>query len=522
MPLRAMKEGGTPRISLRLRLTVWVVAIFLLIQVVTGGVFWLYQRASIRQVFHERLRERAEYMALAVQARLPDLRQRELNELALAQREFQLQHIEVDVIDRSGHSIVTDELQWPEAIVRHANQAITLGVPLPARMADADAIFQHELDGHHAELIVVPISGRSAPPVALIVVASDAFIVRQLALVTRALLIGGGFGFIASAVSGWLIAGMAVEPLRRLLQVASQFNPESIGRELMIESRSSEVAHLAAELEAARTRIREAFAAQERFLSNISHEIKTPISTLLIEAQTLDRSVFPAEAQEFVDTTEDEMRKLGKLVESFLMLTRIQDGPVPVRMRSYPANELVMDSVENCAAMAEQYGVRIAPELAGDDAALGASLRGDQDLLRTMLDNLLRNAIRFTPRGGCVRVAASVQHAQFRVTVSDEGPGIPPEMLDKIFNRFVRTPEEVSRVRGHGLGLAIAQGIAELHGGRITARNASGARGAEFVAVLPLFFKRSAPTEIRAQRVDRTGHDGEDRASPEPTSGNSP
>ncbi|MCA9312366.1 MAG: hypothetical protein KDA21_14225, partial [Phycisphaerales bacterium] len=471
MPHRVLNERGTPRISLRLRLTVWVVAIFLLIQIVTGGVFWLYQRSAILRVFQERLTERAEYMALVVRDMLPDVREEEIDELELRESEnVQFEDVTVDVVDASGRSIVTDQEVWPRTVEAYAEPALADGRPRRGRMRDAYE-FSESSAGQNAEVIAFPIVEEGLPRVALVVVSSDAFVVRQLALVTRALLIGGGFGLVASAVSGWLIAGMAVEPLRRLLKMASEFNPESIGRELAMESRSSEVAHLAAELEAARERIREAFAAQERFLSNISHEIKTPISTLLIEAQTLNRTGFPAEAVEFIETTEDEMRKLGKLVESFLMLTRMQDGPSPMRLRSYPANELVMDSVEHCSAMADQYGVTLEPVLAADEEALTAMLRGDHELLRTMLDNLVRNAIRFTPRGCRVQVSAAVEGDHFAITVLDEGPGIPPEMLDKIFNRFVRTPDEVSRVRGHGLGLAIAQGIAELHGGGITVCN---------------------------------------------------
>lgn len=486
-------DHNARRISLRTRLTLWVVAIFVLIQFVTGLAFWAFQRHNARRVFEERLEERARSVALEISSQLPDLTPFEL--YAIARRELgfiQFDRFEIGILDADGGSFVHEQPRWPRSAPRLAARALETNEPQRGTILDQPAGFDLP-PGQRAEAIALPVHTPTGEDAALIVVTTDAYIRRQQTIVARILLVAGFFGTLASAVSGWFIAGMAVAPIRRLSDVATQLTPENIDHELVIDTRSTEIAELTSELDAARARIREAFAAQERFLSNISHEIKTPIATLLTEAQTLDRSQLSAEALDFVDTAEDEMRKLGRLLESFLTLTRVRDGSGVTRPRLYPANELVMDAVEDCLTTAEQHAVRIEPTLADDEEGAEACFLGDPDLLRTMLNNLIRNAIRFSPRDGKVAVHARAEDGYLHIAVRDQGPGLPPELLDRVFDRFVQSAEELRRERGHGLGLAIAKGIAELHKGDIRAGNAPDGPGAEFSVWIPYTVPSRSP-----------------------------
>jgi signal transduction histidine kinase len=117
---------------------------------------------------------------------------------------------------------------------------------------------------------------------------------------------------------------------------------------------------------------------------------------------------------------------------------------------------------------------------------MDTAVAGEPELLRTMLDNLVRNAIRFSPTDERVEVEASVVGDRVKIRVRDYGPGIPAAQLATIFDRFAQAPEEQRKGRGHGLGLAIALGIAELHGGSISAENCED-RGCTFVVELPQF-----------------------------------
>lgn len=474
-----------PRVSLRTRLTLWVMAIFVLIQIVIGAGFWFYQRHAVREMFRESLLHCAVDVAAAVRPRLPGITLEEFGEIAIAnRRELRNTRVYFDLVNEDGASVLGGTDSWRLAASLDVVEAIRLGEPVRETLDVGDERLSLDSDSR-AELVAVPIVLNGDDRYVLLAASSDALVARQLALILRVIVTAGLVGMVASGISGWLIAGMAVDPLRRLSGVVHQLTPETIDRELVVDARESEVSELAAELNSARARIREAFAAQERFLSNISHELKTPIATMLTHAQTIDRSRLGEEALEFVEFTEEEMRKLGKLVESFLTLTRIRDGKLEAKHARYPANELVMDAVEDCFEMATQYGVRLLPSLLVDDDGLDAEVAGDPSLLRTMLNNLIRNAIRFSPRHGRVLVTASLDGGLLHVRVSDQGPGIPPELIGHLFDRFVQSRSEISRERGHGLGLAIAKGIAELHGGDIVASNRDEG-GAEFTASLRL------------------------------------
>ncbi|MCA9277577.1 MAG: hypothetical protein H6815_02175 [Phycisphaeraceae bacterium] len=484
MDTREKKIEHARGVSLRTRLTLWVFAIYVLIKLVTGCGYYLIQRENAQREFDTMLLERASNMVAAIEGTLPSISATELYNLSNKELGFvQFERFAVDVVDHEGKSIVNDVERWPKTIQSLALPAIENDAPLQGDLRDETPVFENTQGTPRA--IALPLTDSFGSHFALIVVTTDAYIDRQLAMISRVLVIGASLGSIASLISGWFIAGIAVQPLHRLKEIAGQLRPESISHELTIDSKNAEVAELTDELNQARERISNAFAAQERFLSNISHEIKTPIATLLLEAQTLKRDQLDENAAYFVDSTEEEMRRLGKLVESFLMLTRVQDGRDLERRDTYPANELVMDSVENCAVMAEQYGVQLVPTLLDNDGTIDAVVIGDSELLRTMIDNLLRNAIRFAPKGSDVRISTTCKDSCLYVAVSDKGPGLPPELLDKIFDRFVQSKEEVRRGRGHGLGLSIAQSIAELHDGEITVRNLETA-GAEFTVRVPV------------------------------------
>ncbi|MCA9291319.1 MAG: HAMP domain-containing histidine kinase, partial [Phycisphaerales bacterium] len=308
----------------------------------------------------------------------------------------------------------------------------------------------------------------------------------MLALASRLVLVGLPIGLIAAAAAGWFIAGIAVSPLQSLNRFARELTPESLSQSVTLDEGGAEVERLQSELNAARERIVSGFRGQERFLSNVSHELKTPIATILTEAQTLrGLDAASVEIREFVESAKTEMQRLGRIIDSFLLLTRVRGGrPVQVSSSLCLVNEFIMESVASCAGLAETYHVEMRPRLLDDWDGITLSVVGVADLLQAMLDNLIRNAIRFSPSGGRVEIAAEYDDERVRIDVCDDGPGIPEEIIDRIFDRFAQAQSEERRGRGHGLGLEIAQGIAEMHGGVIMAANRDEG-GCCFTVMLP-------------------------------------
>ncbi|MEZ6242074.1 MAG: HAMP domain-containing sensor histidine kinase [Phycisphaerales bacterium] len=496
-------SGLLPRLSLRLRLTLWVVAIFTLIQWTTGVIFWLYQRAAIREMYEAVLAEKAEPLSEGVSNLFPDdLHAANLNSLAQGELGWGvISRYALDVFDEAGKSQVLDRAPFVDAADLPIREALKTGAPAYTWL-DLEPLGSTDPAAHSTATIVYPFE-QDGRRYVLVIAASDAFAQRQLALLERVLALAGVIGPLAAGVAGWFIAGVAISPLERLRGFASRLGPESIGEALGVdEAESKEVARLSWELEEARQRIQAAFKAQERFLSNVSHEIKTPISVMLIEAQTLPREGLPEDVNAYLDSVEEEMLRLGRLVESFLTLTRVQDGKGLTRELEYPANDMVMDCVDHCLALAEQYRVRLSPRLLEGEHDADTIVCGEPELLRTLLDNLVRNAIRFSPQGQAVEISMQRVNASVLFHVQDRGPGIPPDQLTAIFDRFAQTEEEQRRGRGHGLGLEIAQGIAELHGGRIIADNREGG-GAVFTVTLPVKEDEDDCPDVEADADER-------------------
>lgn len=487
-------RGPGPRISLRVRLTAWVVAIYSLIQWTTCGVLLLYQSVAIDHMSDARLLERAEDLTGLVAAMVPGIGRGQLDEIARRQSQFmRSDSLWIEVLRKDGTPLIAGE---PGVIDPGA-------VPVGRVLAGGEEIFfPLRVDGPAGprRAVSMTILGADLEPYVLVVASSNGSGRAQFLLVMWVIMISVVLGTVAAAVSGWFIAGIAVAPFGRLRRMAKEFGPETLDRSLRFDTVNTEVAELTNQLEDTRRRIRDAFAAQDRFLSNIAHEIKTPIAVISVEADTLDMSQVPQRVSDFVASTREEMGRLGMLVESFLTLARLQEGNESGRRRLYAANDLVMDAIEHNAAFARQIGVRLTLDLLAEDGLLHTAVSGDPDLLRTMLDNLIRNAVRFTGAGGMVAVRVSVAGDTVEIRVVDQGPGIPSTEIASVFERFVRASNQAGNEDtqtgggGHGLGLAIARGIADLYGGSITATNLEEG-GCEFCVRLP----RAADEETAAE-----------------------
>ncbi len=332
---------------------------------------------------------------------------------------------------------------------------------------------------------MVPAMKGGHEPVVVSLTISQHYFAQMANAVERPVLLLIGMGVVASGVAGWLVTGRLLGPLSRLTQLATTLRPEHLEEEEAGPNTSvAELQVLQSSLRETRESLRQAFRAQERFLSNVAHELKTPIAVLLAEAQTIDRAGLNDEGARFVGSVHEEMKRMGKLVESFLLLAKVHAGKALLKSEVVFINDVVMSAVEQCGIMARQYSVTLVPTLL-DGEASNSTVAGDPTLLQTMIDGLIRNAIKFSPHGSRVEIIAEMSEGTVSVCVRDQGPGIAPEIAGTLFDRFVQSPSEVARGRGTGLGLAIAQGIAEMHSGRITFENRAGA-GCDFCVRFPL------------------------------------
>jgi len=257
-------------------------------------------------------------------------------------------------------------------------------------------------------------------------------------------------------------------PLRRLAQTVDRFGAGDLSVRVN-STRKDEIGDVSRAFDRMAGRISTLLTAERRLLQDISHELRSPLARLAFAAE-LARTAPDREAA--IERLKKEIARLTDLVGGLIQVTRAEGDPDAARRQELHFPELVSKVVEDCRLEAEHRGCSIAWNLA---AARAFTLRGDPEMLRRAVENILRNAIRYTAAGSAVEVSLHADApGTARLAIRDYGPGVPAEALEKIFNPFFRLDEaRDSATGGIGLGLAIAQRAVALHHGRVWAEAAN-------------------------------------------------
>lgn len=294
------------------------------------------------------------------------------------------------------------------------------------------------------------------------------------------LLFSGLIGLAAALVLGFLLSRSVAAPLRNIARAARSVARGNY-RQRVPATGPTEVRELASDFNRMTEEVQRSQQTLRDFLANISHELKTPLTSIRGFSQAmLDGTIeTPAGIERSAKIISDESNRVLRLVQELLDLSRIESGQVPMRQEDVNLNELFEHLSEVFALRSEEAGVRLEMSLNG-----ASHIRGDFDRLEQVFNNLLDNAFRHTPSGGTVRVMSrNVQRDVLQVTVSDTGSGIAAEDVPHIFERFHRSNGAGSK-KGYGLGLAITREIVRAHGGDIWATSEPN-HGTTFVFTLP-------------------------------------
>ncbi len=283
-------------------------------------------------------------------------------------------------------------------------------------------------------------------------------------------------------VGGWLLAGRALQPLDGLVASLRDLDVDRLDARIPDGRGTEEIRELTRSINALLRRLSDALRRVREFTADASHELRTPLTVLRGEAEVALRQCrSPREYQEVLASSLEEIHRMGRIVEDLLLLAKGDLGEAPVEKMPVSLGEILEDVCTQAQALAEAKGIRLT--WAGGPPVW---VEADPLRLRQLFWNLLDNAVKYTPEGGKVFLShAASAPGWARVTVKDTGIGIPPEHLDRIFERFYRVDKHRSRAQGgSGLGLAICRWIAEVHGGRIEVRSSPGV-GSSFIVHLP-------------------------------------
>jgi heavy metal sensor kinase len=308
---------------------------------------------------------------------------------------------------------------------------------------------------------------------------SEVLIVLALGLPLVVALAGAG---------GYLLARGALAPIDHLASEAQRITADRLHERLKVPNERDEIGRLTGVINQTIARLESSFDQLRRFTADSSHELRTPLAVVrgIGEAAVAERRS-PAEYEEAIGSMLEEIDRMSSLVDTLLRLSHGDAGTIRLSREAIDLDQLARDVAASLGILAEERNQKVIV-----DATTRVSVRADRLVLREAVTNVLDNAIKYGPDGSTVTMRVDRVGDEGLLAITDEGPGVPAEHRDRIFNRFFRIDEARSRERGGaGLGLAIAKWAVEIHGGRITVHEA-GDGGSEFRISLPL--AESSPT----------------------------
>lgn len=339
------------------------------------------------------------------------------------------------------------------------------------RLADGDSIRmvsrQHTLDGHQLLIRL----GYSQRPIWV-----------RFEELAAAFLLGLPLALAFAGGAGYFLARRALAPLEEMAGRVEQITSESLNARLPIPTTKDELGRLAEIFNNLLERLEQSFEQLRRFTSDASHELRTPLTSIRSVGEVaLQTNTTPEEYRDTIGSMLEEVNRLTELVDNLLTISRADAGRVQLR----PAIVSAIDSARDAASLFEVL-IEEKEQTITVDGDESAKIYGDHVFLRQALVNIIHNAVKFSPVGGCISVHVQADpDSQVRIDITDNGPGIAADHVDHIFDRFYRVDESRTRDSGGaGLGLSIAQWAVRLHGGKIQVRTMPG-NGCTFQIYLP-------------------------------------
>lgn len=277
-----------------------------------------------------------------------------------------------------------------------------------------------------------------------------------------------GVGLLASLVFAALLARHLSRPILSLREAFEAVEAGNFGMQLAprMRGRHDELADLARQFDQTSARIRHLLSTQRRLLSDVSHEVRSPLARMQLAIDLARQQ--PEKTAAGMQRIEREAGRIDRLIEELLTLSRVEAGACGARHEMLSLNELMQEIVDDAAFEAAAKTCRVHFE-SGEDI----QVRGHDELLQRAIENVVRNALRHGPAGSTITITLQRRDAAALIQVKDQGPGLPEAALSLIFEPFVRFGDHGGN-DGHGLGLAITRQVMALHHGSVSAHNREG------------------------------------------------
>ncbi len=457
--------------KLRFQLAVWYIAFFSVLFVLLGLVLYGVLSRSLERRLDEALLTQANTAAALLAEELEEMHGDAQAAASGVITEMQPRGSIVAILQNK--TVLASSAPVPRADLEQAAEKVLTS-------AGADSIWRMTDWGNHGARGAgrpVTIAGHNFVVMAvqsLDSIAQELQVVRDTLWVVIPLLLA------AAGVGGYILTRRVLAPLDSMAEQSRKITGDSLHTRLNIGDAAEELSTLAASFNELLSRLDQSFESMRRFVQDASHELRTPLAVIQGEADVaLSRDRSAAEYKESLATIQEESRRMARLVDDLLNLASADAGHLQLRVEELYLNDLLAECCRSVRPLAVARKIELEC-LSGQDVAV----RGDEELLRRMILNLLDNAIRYTPPGGHVSARVETQGSEVRIQVADTGMGIAPEASAHVFERFYRADKARSRQEGgFGLGLSIVKWIAESHHGAVELASQPG-RGSTFTVHL--------------------------------------
>lgn len=453
--------------SISLRLTLWFSAIFLCGFIVFGALLLYSMNSSVNSARDRKLKQRAERIVETLRSahQAPSNSSGKAEDIIVPSADGRL----LQVYSLDGKTLKRDkiaEARFPWPVVPEGRNELRMSTTYNGQT-------------YRVYVLTASLNGKPLRLFVARVLMDNPGLLDQPALILIRFIPGM---LLVSALAGYFISRRALMPVVRLTESARSITIGNLAARLPISPVGDELARLAETFNEMLSRLEEAVKRITQFTADASHELRSPIAFIRIASEdALHIPSLPAEAAETFQGIVTETEHSSQLLEDMLLLARFDAGRAPISFEHIFPAELVESVVSRIKVLAAQKQQHLVVQLSGEDM----QLTGDAQMFRRLIWILVDNAIKYTPHESVITVMLARDEQHARLTVSDNGPGIPEAHLPHLFDRFFRVDPSRGEQNGTGLGLAIAKWIVESHHAEISVQSSIGS-GTTFEVKFPL------------------------------------
>ncbi|MNK12024.1 Signal transduction histidine-protein kinase BaeS [compost metagenome] len=327
-------------------------------------------------------------------------------------------------------------------------------------------------------LISFPLDSASKPQLLLQIAVPMTLLETQIDRRLAVIQIGIPVVLLIATFGGLFLSARALAPVNNIINITKGIKASDLSQRVPVPRPNDEIKKLSLTLNEMLDRIQQAFQSQERFVSDASHQLLTPLTIMRGELELLQKSE-KRDVDQFIKSHLQEVDNLSGIVQEMLLLSRVDAGIGALNLQTLCLDEVIFEALGRCEKVAKNKDIKLKLNINNESSEDRKRILGDNDLLVNLVVNIVENAIKYSPNEETVSVTLTWTDEASELVVEDHGPGIPEQQLSYIFERFSRGANFENRVKGFGLGLAIAQKIAILHNAKLSAENLNG-RGAKF------------------------------------------